>query len=130
MGEMVNVQASHMPVRSIDRAAFEELYRTYLPKVYNYVCYRLGDVTAAEDVTAEIFERAFTTLPSYRADRGAFSTWLFTIAHNLVANYLCARKRRPADLSLEAVPVLAAGAGSPEQATAEAEQRRQIQLCI
>jgi len=130
MGEMVNVQASHVPLPTIDRAAFEELYLAYLPKVHNYICYRLGDVTTAEDVTAEVFERAFTSLPSYRSDRGAFSTWLFTIAHNLVANHLRARKRRPAEVSLETLPATAAADGSPEAATTEAEQRRRIQACI
>jgi RNA polymerase sigma-70 factor (ECF subfamily) len=114
----------------LDRAEFEELYATYLPKVYNYVCYRVNDVTAAEDITAEVFERALSRLHTYRADQSAFSTWLFTIAHNLVANYQRARKRRPEEFSLESLPALSVGGISLEHATAEAEQLRQIHAYI
>ncbi|MBN2146869.1 MAG: hypothetical protein JW726_05755, partial [Anaerolineales bacterium] len=62
---------------TLDKAAFEELYNEYLPRVFNYVSYRVGDQKVAEDITAEIFERALKHLHTYRADRGAFSTWLF-----------------------------------------------------
>jgi DNA-directed RNA polymerase specialized sigma24 family protein len=97
MGEMISLRASvsRVQTQTLDSAAFEELYSTYLPKVYNYVCYRVGDESTAEDITAEIFERALTHLHTYRSDRGAFSTWLFSVARNLVANYLRAIGRRP-----------------------------------
>ena len=130
MRGMLNVSASHMQLRTLDRAAFEEVYTAYLPKVYNYVCYRVGDVTAAEDITAEVFERALTYLQTYRADRGAFSTWIFTIAHNLVVNHLRSRKRRLAEFSFESMSATAAGDVSPEQATTDAEQLRQLRAGI
>ena len=77
-----------------DNTPFEELYAAYLPKVYNYVCYRIGFVSIAEDLTAEIFERAFTRLSTYRSNQAAFSTWIFTIAHNLVSNHLRTMRRQ------------------------------------
>jgi len=129
MGDVISVQASvsRVQTQTLDRTAFEELYSAYLPKVYNYVCYRVGDKCTAEDITAEVFERALTRLHTYRSDRGAFSTWLFSIAHNRVANHLRAKGRRPEVYSLESLPQLAARDVSPEQASIEADQLRRVQ---
>jgi RNA polymerase sigma factor (sigma-70 family) len=112
---------------SLDKIAFEELYNEYLPRVYNYVCYRVGDEKTAEDITAEIFERALKHLHTYRADRGAFSTWLFKIARNLISNHLRSRRRRPETYSLDAYPAIDFSGVSPEQAAIEAERMRQVQ---
>jgi RNA polymerase sigma-70 factor (ECF subfamily) len=132
MGEVIPLKASAYRVQTqeLDRATFEELYDTYLPKVYNYVCYRVGDKSTAEDITSEIFERALTRLHTYRSDRGAFSTWLFRIARNLVINHLRAKGRRPEVRSLESFPLMAVSGASPEQAAIQEEQLRQVQACI
>jgi RNA polymerase sigma factor (sigma-70 family) len=117
-------------VQVLDRSAFAKLYTIYLPKVYNYVSYRVGDRAEAEDITAAIFERALQRLPMYRADRGAFSTWLFAIARSVMSNYFRSRRRRPVVSSLvNASPVVVSGA-SPEQTVIEAEQLRRVQVCI
>jgi RNA polymerase sigma factor (sigma-70 family) len=134
MGDVISLRASvsRVQTQTLDRTAFEELYSTYLPKVYNYVCYRVGDESTAEDITAEIFERALTHLYTYRSDRGAFSTWLFRIARNLVANHLRARGRRPEVHSLESLPPLTLTASdvSPEQAAIETDQLRRVQAHV
>ena len=81
-----------------EREAFGALYDRYLHRVYGY-CYRLlGTREAAEDANTEVFMRALAALPVYRV--GSFRSWLFAIAHNVVADEL--RRRRPA-VSLEAV---------------------------
>lgn len=110
-------------------ADFEELYVTYLPKVYNYVRCRVGDRQTAEDITAEVFERVLRKFSSYQVDRGAFSSWLFRIAHNVVANYLRAQKRQPETRSLEDLP-LTATTQSPEQAMLEEEELQRLLRCM
>jgi RNA polymerase sigma-70 factor (ECF subfamily) len=115
---------------TLDKTAFEELYSEYLPRVFNYVSYRVGDQKAAEDITAEVFERALKHLHTYRADRGAFSTWLFKIARNLISNHLRTQRRRPEALSLETYPAIAVSSPSAEQATIEAERLRQVQASL
>jgi RNA polymerase sigma-70 factor (ECF subfamily) len=135
MGEVIslNGSVSRVQAHSLDRAAFEELYVTYLPKVYNYVCYRVGDERIAEDITSEILERALTHLHTYRSDRGAFSTWLFTIARNHIISHLRARRRQPEIYSLDSpgtLPSVAVSGASPEQAAIEAEQLRRAQACM
>jgi RNA polymerase sigma-70 factor (ECF subfamily) len=115
---------------ALDREIFETLYQAYLPKVYNYVCYRVGDEKAAEDLTAEIFERALKNLHRYRSDRGAFSTWLFKITRNLISNHIRSRRRHPEMVSLEAIPSLAGTSLTPEQATIEAENMHKLHLTL
>lgn len=124
---LLEVRMSREQTRTAD---FEELYAAYLPKIFNYVSYRVGNRQVAEDLTAEVFERALKRLSTYRANRGAFSTWLFRIAHNLVVNHLRDRKRRPATYSLEALPPRAADIRSPEQALLESEEIAQLQRCM
>jgi RNA polymerase sigma-70 factor, ECF subfamily len=66
-----------------DPAAFEGLYRRYLPGVYRYALSRTGSVACAEDVTASAFMEALTGLAVYR-EQGRFPAWLFTIARRQV----------------------------------------------
>ena len=74
-----------------EREAFGALYDRYLPRVYAY-CYRLlGTREAAEDANTEVFMRALAALPAFRV--GSFRSWLFAIAHNVIADEV--RRRRP-----------------------------------
>jgi RNA polymerase sigma-70 factor (ECF subfamily) len=79
---------------------WEATYREYLPRVYNFFRYRVGDRSLAEDLTAVTFEKAWRGRSHFRRDLSAFSTWLFTIARNVVIDYF--RKKEPY-ISLEAV---------------------------
>jgi len=77
-----------------DPEAFGSLYRRYVDRIYNYICYRMGNDQDAEDLTARTFYRAIEHFPDYE-DRGApFSAWLYRIAHNLVANWHRDHSRR------------------------------------
>jgi RNA polymerase sigma-70 factor (ECF subfamily) len=73
---------------------FEALYRRTFPRVYGYVASLLRDRAAAEDVTAQAFERAYRKQRSFRAARGSREAWLFGIARNAALDELRKRKRR------------------------------------
>jgi RNA polymerase sigma-70 factor, ECF subfamily len=75
---------------------FAELYERAFPRVYAYVASLLRDRAAAEDVTAQAFERAYRKRRSYRAGRGTMEAWLFGIARNAALDELRRRKRRAA----------------------------------
>lgn len=77
-----------------DREAFESLYDRTFPKVYSYVASLLRDRPAAEDVTAQAFERAYRKRRSYRASRGSQEAWVFGIARNAALDELRRRSRR------------------------------------
>ncbi|MFQ5857331.1 MAG: sigma-70 family RNA polymerase sigma factor [Anaerolineae bacterium] len=76
-----------------DPGAFAELYDLYADKIYNYVYYKVGNTVEAEDLTAQVFTKAWEAIGSYQWQGYSFSPWLFRIAHNLVVDYH--RARRP-----------------------------------
>lgn len=63
--------------------AFSAISERYSKKIYNFVLGLMDDRAAAEDVLQEAFLKAFEARRSYEG-RGALSSWLYTIARNLV----------------------------------------------
>jgi RNA polymerase sigma-70 factor (ECF subfamily) len=70
--------------RALD--TFEERYRQFFPRVFAYIYGRVHNLQLTEDLAADVFERAFQKAGSLRNDE-AFSTWLFTIARNLIISH-------------------------------------------
>lgn len=91
---------------------FESLYRRTFPRVYAYVAGLLRDRAAAEDVTAQAFERAYRKRRSFRESRGSAEAWVFGIARNAALDELRRRKRSAA---LGAEPADVAGERPDEQ---------------
>lgn len=81
-------------------AAFEALYRTSRDDIYAYVAGLLRDRSAAEDVTALAFERAYRKRSGFDARKGSRRAWLFGIARNAALDEL-RRRRRTAELSTD-----------------------------
>jgi RNA polymerase sigma-70 factor (ECF subfamily) len=76
-----------------DLAAFEELYRATVGRIYA-VCLRMSrDPHLAEELTQEAFLRAWQKLATFRAE-SAFTTWLHRIAVNVVLGHNRSRARR------------------------------------
>lgn len=65
-----------------DAVAFERLYRTHVPRIHSLARRMAGD-QAAEDLTQEVFIRAWQKLPTFRRE-SAFGTWLHRLAVNLI----------------------------------------------
>lgn len=78
-----------------DGRALEELYDRYSRIVMSLAIRMLSDRGSAEELTQEVFFRAWKQASAYKVDRGAFSTWLLSIAHNMAIDELRKRKRRP-----------------------------------
>ena len=79
---------------------FEQLYRSTRDDVFAYVATLLHDRSAAEDVTALAFERAFRKRKSFDSRRGGERAWLFGIARNAALDEL-RRLKRTAPLETE-----------------------------
>jgi RNA polymerase sigma-70 factor, ECF subfamily len=71
-----------------DVAAFERLYREHAGRVYALALRLTADTHQAEEVTQDVFVRAWEKLGSFRAE-SAFSTWL----HRLTVNEVLGRRR-------------------------------------
>jgi RNA polymerase sigma-70 factor (ECF subfamily) len=81
-----------------EQVDWETVYAEQLPRVYNFLRYRVGDGQVAEDLTSATFEKAWGARHRYRRDLAAFSTWLFTIARHVAADYY---RHRRTEVSLE-----------------------------
>lgn len=76
-----------------DRRAFERLYRANVDRIFS-VCVRMvGDRARAEELTQDVFVRAWEKLGTFRGD-ALFSTWLHRLAVNVVLNDREAEGRR------------------------------------
>ena len=67
-----------------DEEAFTELYDYYFPRVYQYLLGKTKDSSLADEFVSKTFLNMYEHLGDYDPERGAFSTWLFRIAQNVV----------------------------------------------
>ncbi len=70
-----------------DRQAFARLYDLYVDKIYKYIYYKSGRTDEAEDLTAQVFMKAWEAIENYKWEGYPFSTWLYRIAHNQMIDY-------------------------------------------
>ncbi len=75
------------------RVTFEVLYRESRDDLYAYVAGLLGDRSAAEEVTAQAYERAWRRRRQVNRRRGTPRAWLFGIARNAALDELRRRSR-------------------------------------
>src|ERR687896_2255794 len=68
-----------------DRTAFERLYRRHVDRVYTLCARMAGDRTRAEELTQDVFVRAWEKLHLFRGE-SSFATWLHRLAVNVVLN--------------------------------------------
>ncbi len=117
--------------RDGDRDAFSELVRRYHERIFNTVYALVGDRDDADDLTQEVFLKAYRSLPGFRG-QSRFYTWLYRIGVNLCLDWMKSRNRRR-DLWLEQEgwdgredPV---GGRRPEASDARV-QRRELQAIL
>ena len=85
-----------------DETAFASLVGKYEKRVHAFVLRKVGDFQDAEEVTQDVFLRAYDNLSKLRSpDR--FSGWLYVIANRVCVNWL--RKQKPVMQSLEGMSV-------------------------
>jgi len=96
----------------------------------------LGNTQDAEDVTQEVFLRAYKALPSYRPDRAGMRTWLATIAINTCRshrsrNFLRRLRQRAFGDGQEAEGVIDTSAwGAPEVHALQTEMRCTLEAVL
>ena len=88
-------------------SAFEILYRRHNVRVRRYIARRTGP-EASEDLTSEVFVRAFAMRQRYRAELESALPWLLGVANHIVANHRRTERRR-----LKALQRLAGAATPP-----------------
>src|SRR5687767_9509416 len=76
-----------------DRPAFERLYRRHVDRVYTLCARMASDRARAEELTQDVFVRAWEKLHLFRGE-SAFGTWIHRLAVNVVLNARKSEGRR------------------------------------
>lgn len=114
----------------------DTLVRLYRTRLQRYVAFSLGDEDLAETLTQECFLKAYQGRASFRGDCSV-STWLFSIANNLIRDQLRTKKfqfwrkaRAQAIDIAELASFLPSGASSPETILLVKERTRRVQEAL
>jgi len=70
-----------------DGEAFGEIYDSYIKKIYDFVYYKTMHKQTAEDLTSDIFMKAFEKIKSFNPQKGTFSSWIYKISRNTVIDH-------------------------------------------
>lgn len=114
-----------------DAVAFERLYQRHRSKLYRFLARQLhGNGALADEFFQDVWQRVITARQTWKPD-AAFSTWLYRIAHNRLADHWRALQHRPpapddADERTERMP----DHDTPERQLSEFEERRRLQLAL
>ncbi len=73
--------------------AFGLLYEHYMPKIYRFVLLKVSHREEAEDLTHQVFLKAWESIEQYDFQGYPFGSWLYQIARNAVIDYY--RKSHP-----------------------------------
>ncbi len=88
-----------------DIEAFGDLYTLYLNPIYRYVFYHVRDKMTAEDITEEVFIKAWKAIDSCKGKEQTFSSWLYRIAHNQMVDKLrSTQKRQAVEVNTQSLP--------------------------
>lgn len=79
-------------VQKGEHAAFSHIINRYQGKIYSYIFRLTNHADDANDITQEVFLKAYRHLHTVDTDR-KFSSWIYRIAHNESVNWLKKRTR-------------------------------------
>lgn len=104
----------------ISQRDFERLFEEHAQPLFGFLAYRTGNRAVAEDLVADVFERALRARSRFDRGRGKPRTWLYAIALNCLRDH-----ERRGGAEQRAVERVAAGVPEEEADPAEAVSTRQ-----
>jgi len=94
MNNLSDEQLVHDYLKHKDEKSLEILVARYLKPIYGFVYKYTNLLNEAEDVTQEVFIKAWRNLKKFDQKR-SFKTWLFQIAKNTAIDFLRQKKNIP-----------------------------------
>lgn len=118
-------------VKKGDMNAFEQLVIIYQKFVYGTVLADVKNKEDAEDISQEVFIKAWNSIGSFRAD-SSFATWLHRIAKNAALDFIRKRSKRKeiADEPDSALAAIPSNEPSPEEQIISKETVGEIEKII
>ncbi len=113
-----------------DAEAFARLYEQHVDAIYRYIALRVPSQQHVEDLTEEVFWRAWQAIDRFRPER-PFLHWLYRIAHNLVINDARrAEKHRSYEMMTDMGHALMDETPSPEENLFRQEDIQQLRQAM
>lgn len=81
--------------------AFAALYERYATDIYRFIKAQVPDTLEAEDLTSDVFLRAWHSLRRYRERGYPFSAYLYKIARNILIDHWRSKKKKIDSRSLQ-----------------------------
>lgn len=104
-----------------DGEAFGAIYDHYHPQIYRFIYLKTGRKEEAEDLTHQVFLKAWQHLPTYVDQGHPLSSWLYRMARNSVIDFYRTRRDAPAIDALDPEKFLE---------ESEAESKMEVQLAM
>src|SRR5207247_10690410 len=73
--------------------AFTQIYDEHVDVVFRSIYYKVGDSGIAEDLTAEVFSKAWERIDRFQWRNVPVQHWLLRIARNVVIDHWRSRRR-------------------------------------
>jgi RNA polymerase sigma-70 factor, ECF subfamily len=80
-----------LPAAARDRVAERALYEQHVDRIFRLAVRMTGSIEMAEDLTQDVFIRAFDRLHQFRGESG-LGTWLHRVAITVILNAIAKRK--------------------------------------
>src|SRR3989344_2143089 len=81
-------------LRYRDADTFAKFYDEYVGRIYRFVLFKVSSVQEAEDITSEVFLKAWEYLGKKDIEIKNLNSFIYQIARNLVIDYYRSRARR------------------------------------
>jgi len=98
--------------------AFERLWEAHAKQLMGFLVYRTGDVSTAEDIVADTFERVLRARRPFDPRKGSEKNWIYSIALNVLRDR--ERRKNAETKALQRV-------GAPEPASPETPFTEQVE---
>lgn len=76
-----------MRLNADDKNRLERIFDDYYDRVYAFLYFRVRHTVLAEDLASQTFLRVAEKYNTYEPEKGALSTWIFTIALNQLRSH-------------------------------------------
>ena len=111
MAEIIRPLSSYNNAMNTDDISdFASVYNQYRLAIYRYTLVRTGHVEDAQDITAQVFLKAYQKSDTYRGD-SSIIYWLIGIARYQIADY---HRHKVNEVSLETIQEIATSTPSIE----------------
>lgn len=110
-----------------DADCFGKLYDLYIERVYRHVYYRTGNIKDAEDLTQQVFIKAWKAIGRYKKTGSPFLAWLIKISHNLVIDYY---RKKKTESTLEDDTIFDNEDSNPQKSAEISYEQQQLRKAI